>query len=231
MRFLILGPLRVFVGQDEIILSAARERTLLAVLLLHLGEAVPVAHLIDAVWGDRPPRDARNQLQVCVSRLRGRLARAGARSDVVVTDPAGYRAAVERDSVDMWEFRRLTAEARSAAADDKLNDARDRYRAGLALWRGPALSGIDSALVSRAGATLDEQCVQAMEECAEIEIMLGATGELAAELAELARNHPYRERVHLIELLQSDHPGTATDAPGIGSITRGLGHGCRRRRR
>lgn len=149
-------PTAGVLGQGEIILGAARERTLLAVLLLHLGEAVPVARLIDAIWGDRPPRDARNQLQVCVSRLRGRLARAGARRDVVATDPAGYRAAVERDSVDMWEFRRLTAEARSAAANDKLNDARDRYRAGLALWRGAALSGVDSEQRDRsAGMAID----------------------------------------------------------------------------
>lgn len=212
MHFRVLGPLRAYVGEDEVVLSAGRERTLLAMLLLHLGETVPVARLVDAIWGDRPPQDARNQVQVCVSRLRRRLSRAGMPSDVIVTDPAGYRAEVERDHVDLWEFRRLTAEARSAAANEKLAEARDLYRGGLALWRGPAISGIDSELVADIATTLEEQHVQAVEECAEIEIALGATGELVAELADLARTYPYRERVHGALMLALYRTGRYADA-------------------
>lgn len=92
MRFGILGPLRVDDGGTEIAVTAGRDRTVLAMLLLHPNRIVPVDRLVDAVWGEDPPATARGQLQTCVSRLRRTLPAAAIR-----TDPAGYGVQVSGD--------------------------------------------------------------------------------------------------------------------------------------
>lgn len=196
MRFEILGPMRVSGTRGEIGLAARRLRVLLAVLLLHADQVVPVERLVDAIWGDHPPRDARNQLQACVSRLRKLLSDAADAAGTVVTDPAGYRVRMDTHSLDLWEFRQATAEARAHAAEGRPHLARQRYRAGLGLWRGPALSGIDSDLVRNTARALDEERALAWEECVEVELDAGAGPELVAELTDLVREHPYRESLH-----------------------------------
>jgi DNA-binding SARP family transcriptional activator len=137
IHFDILGPIRVRAADNEITITG-RERTLLAVLLLHANQPVETSRLIDAIWGDAPPRDARNQLQGCVSKLRKHLASAGIRSHMIRTDPAGYRIGVDEDTVDLRQFHRRLTDARRAAETGRHRDARDGYRAALALWRGPA---------------------------------------------------------------------------------------------
>lgn len=84
MRFEILGPLRVHTNAGEVTISSGRERTLLAVLLLHANRTVPNDQLIEAIWAEQPPPGARNQLQGCISRLRKRLATTGL---VIITEP------------------------------------------------------------------------------------------------------------------------------------------------
>src|SRR3954467_13419783 len=104
MRFAILGPLRV--GGGEATITAGRDRTVLAMLLLRAGRVVPVEELIDAVWEDHPPATARTQLQICVSRLRQRLALLGMPPEIIVRDPVGYGAWVEPDDLDALVFAR-----------------------------------------------------------------------------------------------------------------------------
>lgn len=196
MRFEILGPMRLSGPHGEIGLAARRLRILLAMLLLHADQVVPAERLVDAIWGDRPPRDARNQLQACVSRLRKLLAGDAGAGGAIVTDPAGYRLRMGSHRLDLREFRRATAEARAHATAGRHRQAGECYRAGLGLWRGPALGGIDSEPVRRAARALDEERVLAWEECLEAELAAGAGPELVAELTELVREHPYREGLH-----------------------------------
>ncbi|WP_433283625.1 BTAD domain-containing putative transcriptional regulator [Micromonospora sp. CA-244673] len=114
MRFAILGPLRV--GGGEATITAGRDRTVLAVLLLRAGRVVPVEELIDAVWEDRPPATARTQLQICVSRLRHRLATLGPPAEIIITDPVGYGVRIEPDDLDAEVFARGVEAGRVAAA-------------------------------------------------------------------------------------------------------------------
>jgi hypothetical protein len=76
VRFQILGSVRVEVDGQELAITAGRDRVLLGVLLLHANQLMTSDQLIDAVWPSKPPQDARNQLQGCVSRLRKRFAAA-----------------------------------------------------------------------------------------------------------------------------------------------------------
>lgn len=69
MRYRLLGPLAVDVGGQPVEIAAARDRVLLAMLLLQPNRVVTLARLVDAVWGDQAPATARAQLHTCVSRL------------------------------------------------------------------------------------------------------------------------------------------------------------------
>lgn len=211
MRFGILGPLQL--GDGSATVTAARERTLLAVLLLNAGRVVAVDELVDAVWDDDPPSTARGQLQSCVSRLRRTLVAAGFPPDVLVTDPAGYLVRIEPPvSLDAAEFACAVEEARIAVAEERFEDAARAFRTALALWRGPALASITAPAVRRGAAVLDEQRMLAVEDHFEVELRLGRAGDLLAELTELVDRHPLRERLRSQLMLALRATGRPADA-------------------
>jgi DNA-binding SARP family transcriptional activator len=82
VQFRILGPLEVLHDHGRpLVLGGAKQRALLAVLLLHAGQVVSADRLIDELWGEDPPQTARSVLQVYVANLRRILepARTGGR--------------------------------------------------------------------------------------------------------------------------------------------------------
>ena len=210
MRFGILGPLVLTGGEATI--TAARDRVVLSMLLLHAGRVVVVDELVDAVWSVAPPNTARGQVQTCVSRLRRRLAAAGVPDSVISTDPAGYRCDPDPGALDLQLFDKFTEHGRAAAATGDWRTARERYRAGLALWRGPALAGIASDRVRHSAARLDERRLIAIEECVEAELALGLAPELVGELTELVAAHPLRERLRAQLMRALQQAGRAADA-------------------
>ena len=66
VEFGILGPLAVWRGGKEVELGAAKQRALLAVLLLHAGEPMSAERLVEALWGEHPPKGPVKALQVHV---------------------------------------------------------------------------------------------------------------------------------------------------------------------
>ena len=73
MEFRILGPLEVINGDRVALLASAKERSLLALLLLEPNRVVPTERLIDQLWDGRAPATAATSLRVLVSRLRKTL--------------------------------------------------------------------------------------------------------------------------------------------------------------
>ncbi|WP_433116028.1 BTAD domain-containing putative transcriptional regulator [Micromonospora sp. CA-246542] len=213
MRFGILGPLRV--GGGESTVTAGRDRVVLAMLLLRAGRLVPVDELIDAVWEEKPPSTARAQLQTCVSRLRRRFVDLGLSPEIIVTDPVGYGVRILPTDLDAEVFARAVDEARSAVAAGRPSEARERFRAALALWRGMALSGIPSRSVRRRAQTLDEQRLTVLEECVEVELRLGQAADLLDELSESVDRHPLRERLRGQLMLALSSVGRQADALAV----------------
>jgi hypothetical protein len=123
VEFRILGPLEVADGHGTISFDAPKQRTLLAVLLLHANEVVSSERLIDELWGERPPATASKVVQTYVSRLRKALG-----PDLIVTRPPGYLLRVEDEALDAERFRRLTNEARALAAKGEQAQAEALYR-------------------------------------------------------------------------------------------------------
>ena len=128
----ILGPLEVRVAGRPFPVPGTRQRALLAALVFHRGHVVPLDRLVDDVFGEAPPREARNALQTYVVRLRQALGPAG---PVVATRPPGYVLEVPADAVDAERFAALLGQARATEAPSAALALLDR---ALGLWRGPA---------------------------------------------------------------------------------------------
>ncbi|MDT7797844.1 MAG: hypothetical protein QOI78_1277 [Actinomycetota bacterium] len=219
MRFRILGTLEVQACGSRVALASPREQRALAALLLNPGSVVPVERLVDALWEDEPPATAVKQVRNCVSALRGRLGETGG---MIVTDGPGYRLQAGAEDLDSLRFRRHVTAARGLAGQAKFVDAVEEIRAGLALWRGPALDGLRTATLAGRAAVLDEQRVDAVELCAEWQLRLGETGEVVRELTEFCGEHPMRELSHLLLMRALAKEGRYAEAST-------LFHGLRRR--
>ncbi|MEV0388570.1 BTAD domain-containing putative transcriptional regulator [Nonomuraea sp. NPDC050643] len=195
-------------------LTSARQRVVLATLLLEANRLVSVDRLIDAVWDDNPPSTARGQIQTCVSRLRRALDDAGL-DDMIETRPPGYLFRVGDGALDMHVFERLHAEGRSAAQGERLEEAVETLRRALALWRGTPLADVDSRLVRSAGTRLAESRLSVIEECVEAELRLDRHHEVISELMALVAEHPLRERLRaqlMTALCQAGRPAEALEA-------------------
>jgi DNA-binding SARP family transcriptional activator len=177
MEFRILGPLEVVSDGRALELTAAKQRALLAALLLDPNNVVSTDRLIDALWEDDPPDSPQKALQVHVSGLRkvvgkGRLETRG----------AGYALVLGEDELDLFEFQRLRELGRPAEA--------------LMLWRGSPLSDFGYQRFAQAEiARLEDLRLVCLEERIDQDLGAGRQAELTGELERLVKEHPLRERL------------------------------------
>jgi YVTN family beta-propeller protein len=208
LEFRMLGPLDVLDDGRTIGLGGARQRAVLAILLLHAGETVSVDRIVDLIWGDRPPATAVKTVQVYVSHLRRALV-----DDVVVSSTGGYALAVDPERVDARRFERLLGEGQTALSEDDPASATELLRSALALWRGPALGDLAYERFAQDGvARLEELRLAAIEERIQADLRLGRHHELVPELEGLVREHPLRERLRGQEMLALYRSGRQADA-------------------
>jgi len=188
VEFRILGPLEVREQGRSLPLGGAKQRALLAILLLHPNEVVSTDRLIDGLWGERPPSTATKTLQVYVSQLRKKLGK-----ELLVSHPPGYLLRVDEGARDLDRFEALVSEAKGAAEPYA---AAAKLREALALWRGSPLA--DFAYYAFAVSEverLSELRLAALEERLELELALGLHADLIGELEALVAEHPFRERL------------------------------------
>jgi DNA-binding SARP family transcriptional activator/tetratricopeptide (TPR) repeat protein len=219
MRFDILGPLEVWDGDLPVPIRAPKLRALLAVLLLHAGDTVPVESLIDRLWGDNPPRTARVTLQNHVRRLRQLLQPDGdlrSTEPVIVTEPGGYRLRIPPDALDLRRYEALLAEAEEATRAGDAERAAMLLRRALALWRGPALADLDAdTLRASVAPRLEELRLAGIEARIEADLRRGRHAELVGELTSLAAAEPLRERLHELLMLALYRSGRQADALAV----------------
>jgi DNA-binding SARP family transcriptional activator len=204
LQFRILGPLEVVENGRQIELGGAKQRALLAILLLHANEVVSTDRLIDALWAEAPPERALKTLQVYISQLRKTLAR-----DAVETRPPGYLLRVEEGQLDLHRFEGLLAEAREAApaaASTLLDEA-------LSLWRGPPFLDVGFESFAQAEiARLEELRLDAVEARVDADLVLGRHSRVVAELERLVAEHPLREHTRAQLMLALYRSGRQADA-------------------
>jgi DNA-binding SARP family transcriptional activator len=207
MDFRLLGPLDVVEDDRSLALGGVKQRSLLAVLLLHANEVVSTDRLIDELWGDTPPATAAKSIQVHVSKLRKELGEGR-----LVTRTPGYVLQVAGSELDLARFEQLLSEARTAVPET----AARKLRQALALWRGPALADLVYEPFAQAEtARLEELRLAALEQRIDADLATGRHSELVGELESLVARHPLRERLRsqlMLALYRSARQAEALDA-------------------
>jgi DNA-binding SARP family transcriptional activator/pimeloyl-ACP methyl ester carboxylesterase len=200
MQVRLLGPIEIDADDGgSIVLSAAKERSLVAALALAGGATVSTDSLIAALWGDDPPNAARKTLQTYVWNLRRVLG-----AECVVTEPIGYRLRIDPASVDVYRFRTLVREGDDALRVGQFEHARTTLGAAHALWRGEALSGVAPHTgLAGDGTRLEQEYLAAIEARIAADLACGCHHDLVGELELLVQQHPFRERLwgHLMVAL------------------------------
>ena len=146
IEFRVLGPLEILDEGEPIAVGGRKQRMVLAMLLLEAGRVVSSERLIDAIWGEEPPRTATTSLQNSISRLRKQLC-----LDALITKPPGYQLNIEPEQLDLARCRRWLDEARGAEPARR----GELLRSALALWQGTALDKIAWANDQRVRAIQD----------------------------------------------------------------------------
>jgi DNA-binding SARP family transcriptional activator/tetratricopeptide (TPR) repeat protein len=196
VEFRILGPLEVLGDDGPIEVRAAKQRALLAVLLLHANRVVSTDRLIEALWGDRPPGTASKALQVYVSQLRKAIGH-----ERIATRAPGYELAVEPGELDLDRFQELVSEGRPEDA--------------LAQWRGPPLGEFAYEPFAQPEiARLEELRIACLEQRVDADLADARHAALVSELEGLVREHPLRERLRaqlMIALYRSGRQAEALE--------------------
>jgi len=195
LRFGVLGPLQMSANGTDLPLGASKQRAVLAMLLINRNRIVPADTLIDAVWQQRPPPEARGSLHAHISRLRRLVSEAGLDpAAVVVGIQPGYRLNVPDEACDLGRFAIEQKAGIQAAAAGRFEEASRHLSAALAEWRGPVLEDLrDFQFVDAFAAALAEDKLVALTVRAETEIACGRTHSIISELEALVVLHPYRE--------------------------------------
>jgi predicted ATPase/DNA-binding SARP family transcriptional activator/class 3 adenylate cyclase len=214
MEFRILGPLEVCTDGGPKLDLSGKQRTLLAVLLVHANEAISTDRLVDALWGAEPPDTAGKALQVYVSRLRKLLEPEG--KALLVTRPPGYALDLGGHSLDLHRFERLRADAGQALQEGDPAAAEAKLHEALSLWRGAPLADLAFEPFAQSEiARLEELHVAALEDRVDALLALGRHGEVVGELEALVAAHPLRERLRaqlMLALYRSRRQAEALDA-------------------
>jgi DNA-binding SARP family transcriptional activator/tetratricopeptide (TPR) repeat protein len=207
VEFRLLGPLEVAEQNRVLELGALKQRSLLAVLLLHANEVVPVERLVDELWGESPPATVGKSVQVYVSRLRKQLG-----DGRLITRAPGYLLRVDPSELDLARFERLVDEA---GASDPVAAARKLSEA-LALWRGPPLADLAYEPFAQPEiARLEELRLQAVEQRIDAVLAIPGHAQPIGELEALVAEHPLRERLRgqlMLALYRSGRQAEALDA-------------------
>jgi len=216
VEFRILGPLEVWREGRPVHIGGAKERALLALLLLHAGEPVSVDRLIDELWGDSPPATARKSVHVRVAGLRRAL-----RGDVLLTRGDGYLVRLEPNQLDLHRFEQLLSGGRDLLGAGDPSAAVATLDEALALWRGPALADFTyESFAQPAIARLEELRVHALELRVEAQLDLGLHARVIVELEDLLATHPFRERLRAQLMLALYRDGRQAEALDVYRRTR-----------
>ncbi|WP_157121481.1 BTAD domain-containing putative transcriptional regulator [Nocardia miyunensis] len=195
----ILGPVEMRrAGGSPVAVGGPQVRTLLALLASEAGSLVSRERLIDDLYGEEPPRDARHALQSQISRLRRALRAAGA-EECLESAAAGYRLAIDPAAVDAHRFVQLAGDARDALGDRDPATAAALLDEAERMWRGAALADVcDAPFAAAVVNRLTEIRLAAREDRAEAALALGDHRAAVALLTELVAAQPLRERTRAL---------------------------------
>lgn len=195
MEFRLFGEVEVLTAGGSLDVGTPRQQAVLAALIIDAGRPVAIETLIDRVWNDSPPAEARNVLYSHLSRIRQLLKQAAGLSDTaavrVERRHAGYVLDVDPDLVDLHRFGRLVDRGRDARCADA-----DRVRAlaeALGLWRGTPLAALAGDWVAQVRSSWHRRRLDAAVHWARAELRLGHPDVVIHTLPDLVTEYPLAE--------------------------------------
>src|SRR6266545_2029423 len=153
----VLGAVELRTAGGRLVpLPGPRLRAVLGVLALHANRVVATERLLENVWGQAPPKTARNSLQGHVSRLRRLLAASGEadlgcgrHADLVDELDGLTRAHPLRERLRRQQMLALYRSGRPAEALAVYGDARTVLRERLGIDPSPELDRLHRAMLAR----------------------------------------------------------------------------------
>jgi SARP family transcriptional regulator, regulator of embCAB operon len=204
MEFGLLGPLFIHTKGVINAPSAPKLRTVLAMLLVHADQVVPVSSLIRELWDDVPPNSGVTTLQTYILNLRKLFASVTGFStkevshNILITRAGGYLFQVGAGRLDIHRYYSLVEAGRHAltAGDDRAG-IRHLYDA-LRLWRGSALMDVPTGRVLESKRRqFEESRLAVIEYKIDTELRLGMYRDVLAELAALIVENPLHEGLYM----------------------------------
>jgi DNA-binding SARP family transcriptional activator len=164
LEFCVLGPLQVRQDETVGVIAGRRERTLLAGLILTVGEPVEIEQLAALLWPARRPRDVPHAIRTHVMRLRRHVGK-----EMVETSPGAYSLQAARDRVDAHRFDQAVSTGSVKLGARDLPAAEEALARALEIWHGGA------PYVDLAGTPVGEaERARLIEERLEVEERLAA---------------------------------------------------------
>ncbi|MFE7756769.1 BTAD domain-containing putative transcriptional regulator [Streptomyces sp. NPDC057429] len=208
VEFGVLGDVEACINGLVVDIGPARQRCVLATLLVDANRAVPMDQLIERVWGHRPPQRAQGGLYSYLSHLRKALEPA-AQHVRIARQPGGYVLLGEALAVDLHRFRDLVARARAADDDDR---SAALFEKGLALWRGEAFPSIDTPWFNATREAVHRERHSAELDRNDVELRRGGHTGLLDALSAGVVAYPSDERLARQFMLALYRSGRAADA-------------------
>jgi DNA-binding SARP family transcriptional activator len=196
LRFEILGAVRALRGDEPVDLGPAKQRAVLAVLLLDAGRPVSTHQIVDAVWGEEPPENGANVVQKYVAGLRRVLEpdrSPRTPGELIALTDGGYVLRADPGALDAERFRAGLARASEQRRAGQLVEAAETLREAVGLWRGDALAGLTGPVFEAARNRLADARATAWEKWADIELARGNHTGLMPDLVRLVEQFPLRE--------------------------------------
>ncbi|ARQ70791.1 hypothetical protein CAG99_19840 [Streptomyces marincola] len=206
VEFRLLGAVEVWAEGRPVSLGHARQRSVLAALLIDADQWVSPDQLLHRVWGDELPRRARETLYTYLSRLRGALEGHGPR---ITRRSGGYVLSPGDAEVDLHRFRELAERARATADPGA---ALAQWREALGLWRGEALSGLASPWLDGVRQVLDDERWAAFLDHNDAALAAGRHAESLPRLAGAVAERELDQRLAGQLMLALYRSGRAADA-------------------
>ena len=203
MELRVLGPLAVLASGADGTPTAPKLRKLLALLLVHADQVIPVSSLAKELWDDEPPQSKMTTLQTYILHLRKLLASLNRLSldevalRLLVTKPGGYAFHSNAAWLDLHEFEGRFAAGKAAFASGQDAQAARELESALGLWHGPALADVPvGRMLESRIRELHEWRLIALQYLVEAQLRLGMYHEVVPKLAGLTVEHPLHEELH-----------------------------------
>jgi DNA-binding SARP family transcriptional activator/tetratricopeptide (TPR) repeat protein len=208
VEFRLLGEVQLHAGGQSLDVGTPRQQAVLAALIVDAGAPVPTETLIDRVWDDAPPAEARSVVYSHLSRIRQLLRQAGGLAGEAAARierrHAGYLLDIDPERVDLHRFWRLVEQGHDPRCADA--DRATALTEALRLWRGTPLAGVPGGWVAQVRDRWHRKRLDAVVQWAQVELRLGNPGTVIAAVPDLAAEYPLVEPLEhlLMQALHAD---------------------------